>query len=207
MIRLYLAFLDRELPEMPDELLSSYRAKKLAGTKNKAARQQSIGAELLLRYALSDCGYPVITPLDLGTGEYGKPYLRTGECCFSLSHSEGAVLCAVSDAECGADIQKIRPVNMSLVERYYAPAEKGAVFSAEDPDEAFTAIWAMKESYIKASGLGLRMPLPSFSVLDPAISSHIWRTKIGRFFLAVYGEKLETEEIEFKQVETSALLS
>ena len=207
MIRLYLTFLDRELPEIPKEILSSYRAGKLSETKNETVRKQSIGAELLLRYALRDCGYPAIAPLDLGTGEYGKPYLRTGECCFSLSHSEQAVLCAVSDADCGSDVQKIRPVNRALAERYYAPAEKEAVLSAEDPDEVFTAIWAMKESYIKSSGLGLRIPLPSFSVLDPSLSSHIWCKKIDRFFLAVYGEKLDPKEIEFTQVETSALLS
>lgn len=206
MIRLYLTFLDRELPEISEEFLSSYRAEKLAGTKSKKIRQQSISAELLLRYALRDCGYPVTAPLELESAEYGKPYLRTGECFFSLSHSEEAVLCAVSDTECGADVQKIRPMNRSFVERYYAPAEKEAVLSAADPDEAFSAIWATKESYIKFSGLGLKMSLPSFSILNPAISSHMWCKKLDRFFLAVYGEKLEPEEIEFKQVETSALL-
>lgn len=206
MIRLYLTFLDRELPEIPEELLSSYRAEKLAGTKNKTARQQSIGAELLLRHALRNCGYPVIAPLELERAEYGKPYLRTGECFFSLSHSKQAVLCAVSDVECGADVQIIRPVNRALVERYYAPTEKEAVLSAEDPDETFTAIWAMKESYIKSSGLGMRIPLPSFSVLEPALSSHIWCKKINRFFLSVYGDRLKAEEIKFTQVKTSALL-
>ena len=171
------------------------------------ARKQSICAELLLRYALRECGYAANSPLQIETGEYGKPYLKTGDCCFSLSHSEQAVLCAVSDTECGADIQQIRPVDRALVERYYAPEEKQAVFSADDPDEAFTAIWARKESYIKASGLGLRIPLPSFSVLDPALSAHMRSKKIDRFVLAVYGEELEGDAVEIIQVKTSALLA
>ena len=64
----------------------------------------------------------------------------------------------------------------------------------------------MKESYIKSSGLGMRIPLPSFSVLEPALSSHIWCKKINRFFLSVYGDRLKAEEIKFTQVKTSALL-
>ena len=206
MLRLYLTFLDRELPELPAEILSSYRAEKLARMKNRTARKQSICAELLLRYSLRDCGYSINAPLNIAAGKFGKPYLKTGECFFSLSHSDKAVLCAVSDTECGADVQQISTVKSALVERYYAPAEKEAVFSADDPDEIFTAIWAMKESYIKASGLGLRIPLTSFSVLDPALSSRIWHKKVDRFFLAVYGEETSPEEVKLIMAKTSALL-
>ena len=206
MLRLYLTFLEQELPEIPEKMLSAYRAKKLAEAKSQAVRQQSTCAELLLRYALRDCGYSAELPLDLVAGEYGKPHIKAEMCRFSLSHSESAVLCAVSDTECGADVQQIRPMNRALVERFYAAAEKEAVFSADDPEAAFTAIWTMKESYIKAVGLGLRMPLPSFSVLDPVISSHMWHQRLDSFFLAVYGEEISPEEVELIKVKQSALL-
>ena len=41
--------------------------------------------------------------------ENGKPYTDEG-IYFSLSHTEGFTVCAVSDSEVGADTEKIRPI-------------------------------------------------------------------------------------------------
>ena len=40
-------------------------------------------------------------------GEYGKPYLASGDLFFNLSHCGDMVVCAVCDREVGVDIQRI----------------------------------------------------------------------------------------------------
>jgi len=206
MLKLYVTFFDLTEPIMRQERFSHYRTEKLGKNRNQKARLQSCYAELLLRYAMNDSGFSVKGPLEIEKGEYGKPYLKTGECCFSLSHSEQAVLCALSDKELGADIQIIRPMNDSLMERYYTSEERDYVRSCDDPDLAYTGIWARKESYIKASGLGLTAPLTSFSVCDPEIADHIWHTVIRRYVLAVYCPDDIPDKVELHEVKPDALL-
>ena len=59
-----------------------------------------------------------------------------------------------------------RPAQPGLAERYFSAAE--AVALAEEPRElrhrAFLEIWTLKEAYAKARGLGLSLPLDSFTV-------------------------------------------
>lgn len=205
MLKLYLSFTDEDLPNVPVERLSFYRAEKLLRLKDQQARRLSLCAELLLRYAMLDCGFPVAEPLSIEKGEYGKPYLKTGECRFSLSHSGNAVLCAVGDRECGVDVQLIRPMNKALMERSYTQDERECVYAAEDKDEAFTAIWAKKESVAKASGRGLTVPFRSFSVLDAETAEHLWQNRICRYVMAAYGEEVYPDSITLIQVKASAL--
>lgn len=141
--------------------LSDYRRARLAGLKSELARRESLGAELLLRRAL---GAPEGEPLRIGVRDGGKPFLPDREVFFSLSHSGGFVLCALSDRELGADLQRERRWNESVARRCFAPPEREWILSAADRDAAFHQVWAMKESYIKALGTGLSLPLNSFSV-------------------------------------------
>ena len=57
------------------------------------------------------------------------------------------------------------------------PETCGAFFSEEEKkvlqeawsDELFTKLWTRKESYIKAVGFGMRMPLNGFSTLENCV--------------------------------------
>ena len=82
-------------------------------------------------------------------GEYGKPYLASGELFFNLSHCEDMVACAVSDKEIGVDIQKVcyRP---RVLRRVCLNEEIDGIKTAED----FTRMWVLKESYAKCDGRG-----------------------------------------------------
>ena len=141
--------------------LSEYRLKRLGGT--DLAKKQGSGAELLLDHALRELDPERPLPPDIFADEFGKPHLRGGP-CFSLSHSGCYSLCAVSDGEIGADIQEQRQFNERLAKRFFSEAELAHILAADDRDYAFSRIWALKESYIKALGKGLRMPLNSFSI-------------------------------------------
>ena len=206
MEKLYLTFLPEHEPPFQPELFSDYRLKKLAAQKNALVRRRSIVSELLLRYALHDCGfdYPAALPID--PGRQGKPYLHGNPCYFSLSHSSSAVLCALSDRELGADIQILSPANDRLMRRFYTPDEREYALSSLDTAAAFTEIWCKKESCSKADGRGLSILLSSFSVLDEAIAVRIFHTTAGEYHLAVCLAGDAPREIPIEHVENSALL-
>ena len=62
---------------------------------------------------------------------------------------------------------------MLNADRYFSPTEVaalGALPEAARPDRFFD-YWTLKESYIKARGLGLQLPLDQFSFHLPASPS------------------------------------
>jgi 4'-phosphopantetheinyl transferase len=106
-------------------------------------------------------------------GPPGVPPLR-----FSLSHTAGLVALAVtSRADVGIDVEGIdaRASGLDIARRYFAPAEAEALeaLPPEQQGRAFIEYWTLKESYIKATGLGLSMPLKSFAfrLIDPPVIS------------------------------------
>ena len=206
MLKAYFCRLSAETPTVPEELLSSYRKEKLAAQNAPLLRRQSLFSELLLRYALRDCGYSSELPLEITVGEYGKPRLRDGEYCFSISHSAEMLLCALSDREIGADVQLRSKAKRELMERFFTAEELNYVLASEDADDALTEIWTKKESFCKLSGKGLALPLPSFSVLDAQISPLLEHRKIEGYHAAVCGEAVREGEIKWIEVKTDALL-
>ena len=205
MIKLYLTFLSGELTDPPWELISEYRKQKLLTQRNALSRRQSLCAELLLRHAMKSCGIEPETPLVIEKGENGKPALRGKACCFNLSHSQDAVFCAISDMEIGADVQLIRMAQTSLVDRYFCRDEREYILASPEQNTAFTEIWAAKESYCKASGLGLSCPLSSFSVLDSKIAARLWHKQIDNYQLAVYCEGEIPSDLQIQTVDQDAL--
>jgi 4'-phosphopantetheinyl transferase len=104
---------------------------------------------------------------------YGKPELAAGpgdNLRFNLSHAGGCVLYAVTlDRRIGVDVEHIRPAPedyREVAERFFAPNEVAAIrkLPAEAQTQAFFTCWTLKESYIKAVGMGLSMPLDQFEV-------------------------------------------
>ena len=129
-----------------ENLLPAERFEKYAGLKPLKAKQNCIGAYLLLRYALKECG---ITGFELRYSENGKPYVDGGGIFFNLSHADSGFVCAVDYSEIGADIEKIRDFKESLINRVFSPQEKDFALKSENPQRAFTALWTLKESSVK----------------------------------------------------------
>lgn len=78
---------------------------------------------------------------------------------FSLSHSEDYVMCAISEREVGADIQKMRACDvMKPAERFFSERERERLRRCSDEAkqrELFYELWTCKEAYGKLTGKGL----------------------------------------------------
>ena len=130
----------------------------------------SLGAGLLLGEALRNAGYEA--PSAVTYGENGKPFLADIPLSFSLSHSGEWVVCALADREVGCDVERVRPVRTAVAGRYFRPEEAATIAAAPTPDERydrFFRYWTLKESFVKALGSGLRLPLSAFTIIlgDP----------------------------------------
>jgi 4'-phosphopantetheinyl transferase len=103
-------------------------------------------------------------------GAFGKPFLRSGDLRFNLSHSgELALLAVASGVEVGVDIEEIRTLEdaATIAERFFSPGESGklrTVLGSDAVEVAFFNCWTRKEAFIKALGEGLSHPLDTFEV-------------------------------------------
>jgi len=106
--------------------------------------------------------------------EHGCPRLvpeqRDSELRFNLSHTDGLIACAVArERAVGVDVEHTgrRGETVAIADRYFSAAEVRelrALPQSRQRDRFFD-YWTLKESYIKARGMGLALPLSQFSFL------------------------------------------
>lgn len=109
--------------------------------------------------------------------DHGRPSIRTednpdGIVSFNLSHTEGLVLCGVArQREIGVDVENVRcrEVSLDIADRFFSRKETNALraIAPERQQECFFRYWTLKESYIKAKGKGLSIPLDQFGFNPP----------------------------------------
>jgi 4'-phosphopantetheinyl transferase len=131
-------------------------------------RKRAILAFLLLKKTIKD--NLNINLFKLETNEFGKPFLKGHEDFhFNISHSRDWVVCACGAAPVGVDIEFVRAIDLDLAVRYFSAEDCRGLFEKEQAGRIrhFYELWTLKESYIKAVGRGLSMPLDSFTVKLP----------------------------------------
>ena len=123
----------------------------------------SLAADALMRKALSDRG---ISDFALEYGKNGKPYIKDKDIYFNLSHSENTVMCAVSDMEIGCDVEKVTDIDLEIAKRFFHCAEYEMLAGRTDVEkrDMFFRLWTLKESFAKATGLGMSLPMNSFHI-------------------------------------------
>jgi 4'-phosphopantetheinyl transferase len=138
-----------------------------------ADRERFVIGRALARTMLSS-HYADVRPADwpFQIDERGRPHLvarpsGAPDLRFNLSHTPGLVACAVTvGREVGVDVEEIgrRLVHDTIPERFFSAREVADLRAHPDPEQRvlFFDYWTLKESYIKARGLGLALPLGQF---------------------------------------------
>lgn len=131
----------------------------------------------LVRTVLSR--YLHVQPTDwrFANNHYGRPEisnLSRDECglCFNISHTKGLIALGVTHRrELGVDVENLRTreVSLDIADRFFAKpeVEELATVPKERQQDRFFEYWTFKESYIKARGMGLSIPLGQFSFHYP----------------------------------------
>jgi 4'-phosphopantetheinyl transferase len=134
------------------------------------SRARFVGARAAVRGILSAYLGNAPHAVSITMDDRGKPRVLGGP-CFNVSHSADRVVVAVSVTEVGVDIEAIedRPGLPGIANRFLADGEVAALrhHSADAFAPAFYGCWTRKESLTKAVGLGLALPLRSFTVSVP----------------------------------------
>lgn len=140
------------------------RRKKVNSLADRKRQNQSLAAGAILPAAMQYSG--ISADIALTYNGFGKPRLVSPEnMFFNLSHSEGKVVCALSDREVGCDIQRVNGANYLKIKRRFTLREQAMIDGAgENARDIFFRLWTVKESYLKALGVGFSRPLNSFEV-------------------------------------------
>lgn len=188
MVRVYLA----EIPE-----------------KEKEVKVQSRWAHKLLEIALQKEYSFINGPVLLKRDAKGKPFLvKYPQIYINLSHSGSYVACVIGEKSVGVDIEcwKSRKRQELVIKRFH-PQEKKLYEDTEEAERErlFYDLWVLKESFMKAEGSGLWIPLDSFYMetlnKKSGIVKHernsknyyykLYRLKDQRFSLAVCSEEVD----------------
>lgn len=104
--------------------------------------------------------------------EHGRPYvvspMQTLPLEFNLSHTDGMIVIAVcARGDIGVDVESsVRQCRAAdLATRYFSVSETESLLALPESERQvrFLDLWTLKEAYIKACGMGLAIPLGSFS--------------------------------------------
>ncbi len=130
-------------------------------------RQARLQARLLLARGLAELG---LSPgLEAWTrAPQGKPLLAGAGVAFSISHTEGMTICALSrHCELGVDVEVVQEVDPAEFEGFFTPAEMAHIRAGRPPWRTLLGLWTAKEAVLKADGRGLLAEPRLLEVLGP----------------------------------------
>jgi len=169
--------IERWLPLVPAD-----RAERVARFRHWEDAWRSLAGDILVRQVLQ-VKFGVAAERNIHRRDAnGKPGLCGGEVQYNVSHSGKWVVAAFHSSEpVGIDIERIGKADLQLAKSMFARSEYDALRSKplDERDRCFYAIWTAKESYIKADGRGLSIPLDSFHVdMDSSsVSVRSWQLR------------------------------
>lgn len=139
---------------------------------------------------------------------YGKPEIASDNqaatsISFNVSHTEGLILLGVTaKAALGVDVEnfRARKFSLAIADSFFSSEEIHSLNSVPiaAQQEHFFEFWTLKESYIKARGMGLSIPLDHFSFrlqgnhislsIHPKLNDdfahwHFWQLRTGSDYL------------------------
>ncbi len=151
------------------ESLPPHKQEKIERFYHRADALRCMTAEILSRYMICRSLAIKNREIQINCNRYGKPQLA-GDIGrfyhFNHSHSGQWVVGVLSDSPCGIDVEEIREADLDIAEHCFAKQEFQDLqaMPVELREEYFFDLWTLKESFVKACGLGLSLPLDSFAV-------------------------------------------
>jgi 4'-phosphopantetheinyl transferase len=154
-----------------DALLSAEERARQARFRFARDQRRYLVTRALVRSVLSR--YAAVRPESwaFSAGAHGRPAIcapwPAPALEFNISHSADLVILGVtSGRSLGIDAESIaaREADIDGLDRYFAPQESAALLALPPLERRrrFFELWTLKESYIKARGLGLAIALDAF---------------------------------------------
>lgn len=101
-----------------------------------------------------------------------KKYGLNENAVYNFSHSGHYVLCCI-DTECengvkaGCDIERETSLRLNVAKRFFCESEYRMILNQREPEkqlQMFYRYWVLKESFMKATRLGMKLPMNAFVI-------------------------------------------
>jgi 4'-phosphopantetheinyl transferase len=129
---------------------------------------------VLSQYVVSDIapGRWTFASNAFGRPEISNEHAGVRDISFNISNTRQVILLGIARGQTlGVDVENLRKPHslLDIADRYFAPSEVVALraLPAQQQPQRFFEYWTLKESYIKARGMGLSIPLDQFSFRFP----------------------------------------
>ena len=177
------------------EIISPERKERLGKLRLKEDRIRSVFGEALLRYVLA-LEYSIDSrSISFEYNSYGKPELSGPmKVSFNISHSGYWIGCVTGSGELGLDIERINRIKIPEISDTVFTSREIEFLNSLNGDDyinSFYRFWTLKESYIKARGMGIYLPLNSFG----------FKYEKSSGFPFLYTENNNISEFSFKSIE------
>ncbi len=148
-------------------LMSDSKKKRVDRFRFKDDKKRTVVGEMLARKAITEWCSIAVEDIIFDITEHGKPFVKGLTVEFNISHSEDIVVCAINDKPIGVDIEKIRPIDLSIAKRICTDEELNYIFNHTPTESDFSytedvalltrffEIWTAKEAISKFLGKGL----------------------------------------------------
>lgn len=127
---------------------------------------RTLYGELLIRIYAADRWNLSSTEVVRKVNAYGKPsFVEHPMYHYNITHSGHWVVGAFDNYPIGIDVETIAPIESSIAYHFFAKSEVEmlSLQNEKNRQTLFYHLWTLKESYIKAEGLGISIPLNSFA--------------------------------------------
>lgn len=190
-------------PEMQQEVLrykqeSDRKSRVLARRTVNLYLEQGVGAGTKMKFLL---------------GENKKPYLPEGP-CFNISHSGNYVMVGFSEHPVGVDIEEKREIEWKLIASHFHEAEQEYINRDENRADRFYRVWARKEAYLKANGVGILKGLKTVNALEDLIIDekgawHLYDVEIDKGYASAVCTPVPPAKhaIQFKNINSLLTIS
>ncbi len=196
-------------------------------------RHQFLITRAMIRTSLSV--YYQVDPAEwqFGKNGFGKPELdhpyKTLPIRFNISHTDGLIMCGIArDYDIGVDVedtQRSTRATLDSLSSYFSRPEIEDLdkLPPDQQKHRFFDYWTLKESYIKARGAGLSIPLSKFSFhfqtntltsfsVDPDLNDdadnwQFWRTSMADRYQVAVAINSPGNEFELTAVNSVPLLN
>ena len=167
MVNIYYLKLDNfKIDDHFEKVFSDVRMEKLKQITNEEVRLERIAAEVLLQYAFKEYGFDI--PKEYAYDNLGKP--TASDVYFSITHTKGAVMVAVSNNPVGVDLEMRRNIDEKIASRILTKEELD-FYNEHKGSEYLLDCFVRKESFFKMTGEGIGSNLTKESIEDILNSS------------------------------------
>lgn len=126
--------------------------------KSQNDKKASVLGEALAKQAISDLLNINLAQINFDRTINGKPFCKSHNVFFNISHSKDLVVCAVDNKNLGIDAEFIRDIDLRVTKFACNENDMAILDNIADETEKnqmFFQIWTSKEAYIKFHGMVL----------------------------------------------------